>query len=97
MKKKPRNDSIFLCDLCSYKTNHRRALSKHIKIKHEFEAGCRVNSVIKSTVDLEFGRKEKDEEEGALAIMIRKEQLLPVWKTPTESAAPGLIGGSRGG
>ena len=97
MKKKPRYDSIFLCDLCSYKTNHRSALSKHIKIKHEFEAGCRVDLVIKSTVDLEFGRKVTEEEEWALAIMIRKKQLLPAWKTPTESAAPGLLGGSRRG
>ena len=99
MKKKPRNESIFLWDLCSYKTNHRSALSEHKKkiIMHEFEAGRKVDLFIKSTVDLEFGRKVKEEEEWALAIMIRKEKLLPVWRTPTESAAPGLLGGSRRG
>ena len=41
---------------------HRSALSNNIKIKHEFEAGCRVDLVIKRTVDLEFGRKMKEEE-----------------------------------
>ena len=44
-----------------------------MKIKHEFEAGCRVDLVIKRTVNLEFGRKMKEEEEWAPAIMIRKD------------------------
>ena len=42
------------------------------ELPSEFEAGVR-NSVIKSIVDLESGRKATEEEEWALAIMIQQE------------------------
>ena len=42
------------------------------ELPSEFEAGVR-NSVIKSIVDLESGRKATEEEEWALTIMIQQE------------------------
>ena len=42
-----------------------------MELPSEFEAGFRENSVIKSIVDLESGRKATEEEEWALAIMIQ--------------------------